>query len=79
MNISKTEITELRRNTCPGGRNRLTRAADEQWRLTRKLGSLLGDTEDLARRKALATAVLRRLRTVWLRSYFTTDKTKVRL
>ncbi|KAE9340453.1 hypothetical protein PR003_g10484 [Phytophthora rubi] len=79
MNIFKTEITELRRNTRPGGQNRLTRTADEQWRSTRKLGSLLGDAEDLARHKALATAALRRLCTVWLRPYFTTDKTRIRL
>ncbi|KAE9163022.1 hypothetical protein PF004_g30289 [Phytophthora fragariae] len=79
MNIFKTEITELCRHVNPGGHNRLTRAAEEQWRSTRKLGSLLGDSEDLTRRKALAAAALRRLWTIWLRTHYTTDTTRIRL
>ncbi|KAJ8524904.1 hypothetical protein ON010_g16211 [Phytophthora cinnamomi] len=42
MNITKTEITEIRRHTQPKGATRLTRAAEERWRSAKKLGSLLG-------------------------------------
>ncbi|KAL3659215.1 hypothetical protein V7S43_015793 [Phytophthora oleae] len=48
MNTSKTEHTIVHRSpTAPS--NRITRAKDEDWRITRKLGSLLG--EDVSRRK----------------------------
>ena len=38
---------------------------DEEWRMTRKLGSLLGEAEDVARRKQLANVAFRKLSTVW--------------
>ena len=40
---------------------------DEEWRMTRKLGSLLGEAEDVARRKQLANVAFRKLSTVWFR------------
>lgn len=79
MNISKTETTLLQRHIRPSGANRLSGAAAETWRSTRKLGSLLGDTEDPSRRKILAAAALRRLWALWLRSHYLTDKTRIRL
>eukprot|EP00644_Phytophthora_capsici_P005377 jgi/Phyca11/96606/e_gw1.1.1544.1 len=79
MNVSKTEITTVQRCTNPSGYTRRERALEETWRSTRKLGSLLGDEEDVSRRKSLAAAALRRLWTVWLRPHYTTDETRVRL
>ena len=40
---------------------------DEEWRMTRKLGSLLEEAEDVARRKQLANVAFRKLSTVWFR------------
>ena len=56
INEDKTEKTTLRREG-----DRLA----EVWRKTKKLGSLLGDEDDFARRKQLATAAFRALFTVW--------------
>ncbi|UIZ22879.1 hypothetical protein KXD40_003786 [Peronospora effusa] len=60
MNTSKTEHTIVHRSITALS-NRITRAKDEDWRITRKLGSLLGDAEDVSRRKNLATAALHRM------------------
>ena len=37
------------------------------WRKVKKLGSLLGDREDIARRKQLSTTSLRKLDSLWIR------------
>ncbi|KAL3659645.1 hypothetical protein V7S43_015320 [Phytophthora oleae] len=42
MNTSKTEHTIVHRSPTAQS-NRITRAKDEDWRITRKLGSLLGE------------------------------------
>ena len=55
---SKTEHTNIHR--------RNTRDV-EQWRKTRKLGSLLGDAEDVTRRKQLAAVAFQRLWSLWVR------------
>ena len=47
MNHDKTEYTEI---------TRLNDRNKEEWRSTRKLGSLIGDDEDVLRRKQLVTA-----------------------
>ena len=60
MNTSKTEHTIVHRSTTALF-NRITRAKDADWRITRKLGSLPGDTKDVSRRKNLATAALHRM------------------
>ena len=39
----------------------------ENWRTTKKLGSLLGVTEDINRRKQLATAALNKMNNIWIR------------
>ena len=56
VNESKTEIVELKR----GDRD------TELWREVVKLGSCLGDAEDIARRKQLALAAFQSMKKVWL-------------
>ena len=58
INASKTERSSICRHA---GR------VDEDWRMARKLGSLLGEAEDVARRKQLANVAFRKLSTVWFR------------
>ena len=58
INGSKTERTTISRHV-----DRI----EEVWRMTRKLGSLLGEAEDVARRKQLANVAFRKLWTVWFR------------
>ncbi|RQM14515.1 hypothetical protein DD237_008450 [Peronospora effusa] len=59
--------------------NRITRAKDEEWRITRKLGSLLVDAEEVSRRNNLATAALHRMWKVWLQPSKTSEATLLRL
>jgi hypothetical protein len=56
VNTDKTELTHIRREK---------EKENEAWRNTKKLGSLLGDTEDLARRKQLAAASFKNLSAIW--------------
>lgn len=51
----------------------------EEWRLTKKLGSLLGENEDVSRRKQLATAGLCRLWSTWVCGSTINEKLRVRL
>ena len=49
------------------------------WRLTKKLGSLLGDTEDVERRRSLARESFKLLHMVWERTAgATSNETRVR-
>ena len=57
VNNDKTEHTVIER----GNRN------TEKWRYTKKLGSLLGDAEDIANRKQLAIAAMTQMHKVWIR------------
>ncbi len=57
----KTENTTLVRH--PGKKG----AEKEVWRKVKKLGSLLGDREDIARRKHLATSSLQKIKDLWKR------------
>ena len=50
VNLDKTELTTISRETD---------SVAEQWRKTKKLGSLLGDVEDLSIRKMLAVTAFR--------------------
>ena len=61
VNTDKTENTTLER--LPGK----NAAEKESWRKVKKLGSLLGDREDIARRKQLSTTSLRKLDSLWFR------------
>ena len=58
INAAKTERTSVRRHAD---------ITNENWRKTRKLGSLLGESEDLARRLQLANVAFHKLWTVWFR------------
>ena len=55
VNQDKTEHTIIKR----GG--------DEEWRKVRKLGSLLGVSEDMARRKQLSIVGMNELQSIWIR------------
>ncbi|XP_065180176.1 uncharacterized protein LOC135810612 [Sycon ciliatum] len=70
VNEEKTEQTTLHREG-----DRLA----EIWRKTRKLGSLLGDEQDVIRRKQLATAAFRSLFVVWCRRELISEKLRLRL
>ena len=52
---------------------------EEEWRMTRKLGSLLGEAEDVARRKQLANVAFRKLSTVWFRRAHISLQLRLRL
>ena len=59
VNNDKTEKFILKRG----------KAQEELWRNVLKLGSLLGDVEDIARRKQLAMAAMNKLENVWFSNY----------
>ena len=61
VNDDKTENTTLERHTGKDS------AEKEKWRKVKKLGSLLGDREDIARRKQLSTTSLKKYNTMWIR------------
>ena len=76
VNETKTEETILERKnkgenySCDNsGDMKLTfkKNETENWRTTKKLGSLLGVTEDINRRKQLATYALIRMNNIWIR------------
>ena len=56
VNDDKTENTVFRRDT----------RINEPWRMSKKLGSLLGDSEDIQRRKNLAIAASCKLNKIWI-------------
>ena len=70
VNEGKTEVTILKR-----GDNQ----SEEGWRNTIKLGSLLGDKEDIRRRKQLSCTAMRNLSKLWYKKNLTTLKTRLRL
>ena len=60
----------LQINAAKTERSSVSRQVDrthEPWRTTRKLGSLLGDAEDVARRMQLANVSFHKMWTVWFR------------
>ena len=66
VNVDKTEYTILDRN-------------EKSWKNTKKVGTLIGDTEDVQRRKPLSTAALAKLQNVWVRGDKLKKKTKLKL
>ena len=70
INGSKTERTSISRHV-----DRI----EEEWRMTRKLGSLLGEAEDVARRRQLANVAFRKLSTVWFRRAHLSLQLRLRL
>ena len=61
VNVGKTELTSLSK-------------VEDEWKTTRKVGSLIGDVEDIERRKQLSNVALNKLKSVWI----STDKIKKR-
>ena len=59
VNTTKTENTTLERQPGKNGREK------EEWRMVKKLGSLLGDQEDIANRKQLASGSMNKLKKLW--------------
>ncbi|XP_029657460.1 uncharacterized protein LOC115231616 [Octopus sinensis] len=70
VNTEKTEYISLRRSE---------RRIDESWRRHKKLGTLLGDTEDVTRRKILSNGAFRKLMSLWGTKKKLTGKTKIRI
>ncbi len=70
MNEAKTERTTLVRKDDQ---------KDEQWRTVRKLGSLLGESDDISRRKQLAIVAFRNLMNLWVRRNQISEKLRLRL
>ena len=69
VNDTKTENTEIQR----GDRN------TEMWRHVRKLGSLLGDVEDIANRKQLAIVAMKDMNKIWLRRKKVSEQRRLKL
>ena len=66
VNESKTEFTTISRS-------------DDSWRKVKKVGSLLGDSEDVCRRKQLSNAALYKLKNIWLRNDKVKRNTRIKL
>ena len=69
---------KLKANATKWERTALAAGDNNEWRKTKKLGSLLGDDEDIERRKALATASFKSLRLLWERKKLTSVSTRMR-
>ena len=70
VNEEKTEYTNLVRKN---------NVIEEEWRTTKKVGSLLGDKEDIARRKTLSNVAFNKLYTIWIRKDKLKLSTRLRL
>lgn len=70
MNSSKTELTHIEKRS-----NR----QDEYWRNVKKLGSLLGDIQDLSRRKHLAKASFHRMWKIWVNQNVISEQIRLRI
>ena len=66
-NLSKTEITNLERSK------------DESWRLTKKIGSLLGDDEDSKRRQILSSIAFGKLSNLCKKAKEVSERRKINL
>ena len=69
VNNDKTEHTTLSRKKS---------RQEEEWRKVKKVGSLLGDEEDIERRKQLATVAMNKLQPIWIKNQVN-QKTKMKL
>ena len=75
VNESKTEETTLERKIKVPYRCKKTQGINlkiikqdckERWRTVKKLGSFLGDVEDLRRRKQLAIVAMKKFSNIWI-------------
>ena len=89
VNETKTEYTTLERKkkgnwfkvskrSNSGMKMTLSKEA-EKWRTVKKLGSLLGVTEDINRRKQLSMVALHKMNNVWIRNDRVRQKSKLKL
>ena len=69
-NTEKTDLTILERKK---------EKQDEHWRKSKKLGTLLGDDEELKRRKQLAANAMNKLKALWRRPDKISEKRRIRL
>ena len=67
---------KLMANASKWERTLLAPSTDE-WRKTKKLGSLLGDEQDVGRRKVLATVAFKSLSALWKRRKITRISTRM--
>ena len=58
VNREKTEYTDIER------KNNIN---EEEWKNVKKVGSLIGEKEDIARRKTLSNIAMNKLYTIWVR------------
>ena len=88
VNESKTEETILERKIkvpyrcerTEGINLKITKLDNEEkWRTVNKLGSLLGDIEDVCRRKQLSIAALNKLQSIWIRKEKIKQALKIKL
>ena len=70
VNEEKTEYTEIKREQ---------KKEEEQWRKVKKVGSLLGDEEDMERRRSLAAAAMGKMNKIWIRKDKISQKRKINL
>ena len=77
VNESKTEITTLERKKKR--KKKTDDNVDEPWREVIKLGSKIGDEEDIMRRKNLASIKLKEMTKLWIRNNYVRRNTKIRL
>ena len=66
VNTDKTELTNISKD-------------ENIWKETKKVGSLMGDKEDVARRKHLSTIALVKLNNVWIRKDRIKKNTRLKL
>ena len=71
VNTDKTEYTIIQRFT--------DKDQERQWRTTKKVGSLIGDVEDVNRRKSLSMVALNKINNVWIRKDKIKQATRIKL
>ena len=70
VNEEKTEYTDIKREQ---------KKEEEQWRKVKKVGSLLGDEEDMGRRRSLAAAAMGKMNNIWIRKDKISMKRRINL
>ena len=66
VNVDKTELLTIRKDT-------------EEWKKSKKVGSLLGSKEDIEHRKHLSNLALNKLTNIWTRADKVKQKTRLKL
>ena len=66
MNQSKTEYTQISKKK-------------NEWKTVRKLGNLIGDDEDILKRKQLATNAFNQLQNLWNQKHIINERKRIQL